>query len=463
MDRKEDKLLDFIKTQIIGSEYENHVFLVGGAVRDELMGLPIKDVDLVIDLPNGGINFSEWICKKVGCYKPESNPVIYPTFGTAKFTLRYTEFNDIDVECVQTRKEQYHDESSRNPECCYGTLAEDCFRRDLTINALYKNICNDEILDLTGNGIIDIEKHIIRTPCDPDITYSDDPLRMLRAIRFSSRYGWNIESSTYNGIKNNAKKIEIITQERITDEINKILLTKKPSLGLKILKDSNLLELVLPEVFKLIGLKQNKFHFGDAWEHTLMVVDNSAPIIENRVAALFHDIGKIKTQTIDDKGNVHFYKHEFIGSKLAENILKRMKYSNDMIGKICFTIFNHMRTKPYGDNANAVSDKAIRKLQCDLGDNLDLVLDVINADNNAHSKEHCMPNQVKNIYKRIDSLKNPSFSGKIILPVNGDDIITIKNIKPSPIIKEILDVLKDKFLENPDITKEECIEIIKNY
>lgn len=299
-----------------------------------------------------------------------------------------------------------------------------------------------------------------------DQTYIDDPLRVLRAIRMACYFDFEITNKTYDALKRNAYRIKIVSQERITSEFNKMLMCNNPVKAIILLNDVGILKIILPELVETIGIKQNKYHFSDVFGHTMKVLENIVKNngnLESRLAALFHDIGKIKTQTIDDKGNVHFYKHEFVGSKLAENILKRMKYSNDIISKVCFTISNHMRTKPYGDDANAVSDKAIRKLQCDLGDNLDLVLDVINADNNAHSKKHCMPNQVKNIYKRIDSLKNPSFSGKIILPVNGDDIITIKNIKPSPIIKEILDVLKDKFLENPDITKEECIEIIKNY
>lgn len=450
----ENKILLAIKDAIKDTKYDNKVMVVGGYVRDLIMGIPSNDIDLLIDGDiNAGIDFAIWFCKKMNLHEP----LVYGLYGTAMFN-----FMGEKIECVAPRAEKYKDDS-RNPIVTGCSIEEECLRRDFTINSMFINISTGELYDFSGEGLNDIKNHVIRATSDPNIIFAQDALRIMRCVRFCSRYGWNIESSTYNGIKNNVERIKIITQERITDEINKILLTKKPSIGLKILKDTNLLELVLPEVFKLIGLKQNKFHFADAWGHTLMVVDNSAPIIENRLAALFHDIGKIKTQTIDDKGNVHFYKHEFVGSKLAENILKRMKYSNDIISKVCFTISNHMRTKPYGDDANAVSDKAIRKLQCDLGDNLDLVLDVINADNNAHSKEHCMPNQVKNIYKRIDSMKNPSFSGKIILPVNGDDIITIKNIKPSPIIKEILDVLKDKFLENPDITKEECIEIIKNY
>lgn len=450
----ENKILLAIKNAIKDTQYDNKVMVVGGYVRDLIMGIPSNDIDLLIDGDiNAGIDFAIWFCKKMNLHEP----LIYGLYGTAMFN-----FMGEKIECVAPRTEKYKDDS-RNPIVTGCSIEEECLRRDFTINSMFINISTGELYDFSGEGLNDIQNHIIRATSDPNIIFAQDALRIMRCVRFSSRYGWDIESSTYNGIKNNVERIKIITQERITDEINKILLTKKPSIGLKILKDTNLLELVLPEVFKLIGLKQNKFHFADAWGHTLMVVDNSAPIIENRLAALFHDIGKIKTQTIDDKGNVHFYKHEFVGSKLTENILKRMKYSNDIISKVCFTIFNHMRTKSYGDDANAVSDKAIRKLQCDLGDNLDLVLDVINADNNAHSKEHCMPNQVKNIYKRIDSLKNPSFSGKIILPVNGDDIINIKNIKPSPLIKEILDVLKDKFLENPDITKEECIDIIKNY
>lgn len=458
---KEEQVLNYIKGIIKDTEYENHVFLVGGAVRDKLMGNPIKDIDLCIDLPNGGIEFATWIMKTLGEFKQDTRPVVYPTYGTAMFTL--LAFPDIDIECVQTRKEQYHDSNSRNPETAYGTLEEDCYRRDLTINSLYQNISTDEIVDITGKGIDDIKNQIIRTPCDPNITYTDDPLRMLRCIRFASRYGWEIEEKTMQGIIDNVERIQIITQERITDEINKILLTKKPSVGLKILEKTGLLQYVLPDFVEMVNLEQNEYHFGTAWEHTLMVVDNTKPILENRVAALFHDLGKIKTKTVDENGKIHFYNHENVSAFLSEVRMKTMKYPNDIIKRVRKAVNAHMRTKSFGDDCAKLKDKSIRKLQLALGDTFELTMDLIDADNRAHKSDHCMPNQVRLIKERSNKLVEQGLDAfKLRLPVNGEDIISYKNIEPGPKVKLYLDYLTKLWLNNPLITKEECFKHINN-
>lgn len=458
---REEQVLNYIKGIIKDTKYENHVFLVGGAVRDKLMGNPIKDIDLCIDLPNGGIEFATWIMKTLGEFKQDTRPVVYPTYGTAMFTL--SAFPGIDIECVQTRKEQYHDSNSRNPETAYGTLEEDCYRRDLTINSLYQNISTGEIIDITGKGIDDIKNQIIRTPCDPNITYTDDPLRMLRCIKFTSRYGWKIEEKTMQGIIDNVERIQIITQERITDEINKILLTKKPSVGLKLLEKTGLLQYVLPDFVAMVGLTQNAFHFGDAWEHTLMVVDKTKPILENRLAALFHDLGKIKTKTIDENGRIHFYNHETISADLSEVIMKRMKYPNNIIKRVRKAVNAHMRTKSFGDDCAKLKDKSIRKLQLALGDTFELTMDLIDADNKSHKEEYCLLNQVRIIKEKSNKLVEQGLDAfKLKLPVNGEDIISYKNIEPGPKVKSYLDYLTKLWLNNPLITKEECFKHIRN-
>lgn len=459
VDERKSLVINHLASIIKGTKWEGYVFGVGGMVRDEIMGKHIKDIDLVIDLPNGGVEFAKWATEQLGTFKEGSNPVIYPTYGTAKFVVKVPVKYDFseDVECVQTRKEQYHDESSRNPECAYGTLEEDCMRRDLTINALYKNIVTGEIIDLTGKGLDDIKNHIIRTPCEPDVIYSDDPLRMLRCIRFACRYGWDIEKETWEGIKKNVDRIKIISQERITDEINKILRSDYPDRGLTMLLDCGLLQYVLPEFMETINMTQNSYHFGTVWEHTLAVVNKVGYGLEGKLAALFHDIGKIKTKTIDEKGVVHFYRHEFIGAKLAEKIMRRMKYPNDTIEAVKTAILNHMRTKSYGDDCH-VSDKVLRKLQSDLGNNYFLTLALIDADNKSHAPEHCLPNQVKLIRERTEEMANDgTLCTKIQMPVNGDDVMNLKNLKPGPQVKEYLEKLKDIFLENPKITREEML------
>lgn len=455
-----DKVIFTIKNLIKNSKFENHTYAVGGCVRDKILGHPIKDIDLVVDLLDGGVEFADWMCEthKDIC----KNRCTYPTFGTAKFTI-VIDGVDYDIETVMTRSEQYHDKNSRKPECDFGSLKEDCYRRDLTINSLYLNISNGEILDLTAHGIDDIKNHIIKTPCDPNITFDDDPLRQMRVIRFSARYNWNIEKKTLDGIIKNAYRIKTISKERIADELEKILICDHPVKGLKLLQMTGLLHEIIPEFDDLINMSQNKYHFGSVWEHTLAVVENTQPKLKNRLAGLLHDIGKLKTRTIDKDGNVHFYKHELIGKHIAYDILKRLKFSNDIIDDVVFAIGEHMRTKQFGDEKIIVSDKAIRKLQADLGDRIDLVLDVINGDNLGHSSEYNKQFQIINIKNKIKELEESGMAySNVKLPINGNDILRIKNISPGPLVKELLEKVKDLYLDNPKITYDECVNFIKN-
>lgn len=445
---------------IKGSKWENHVFLVGGAVRDLLMDKQIKDIDFAIDFPNGGIEFAEWICKETDCFKNGSNPVVFTKFGTAKFNLRSIEkISKIDIECVQTRKEQYHDDS-RKPETAYGTINEDCLRRDLTINALYVNISNGDIIDPSNKGLHDIKNCILRTPSDPDIVFKDDALRQLRVIRFASRFGWGIEKDTWIGIIKNAYRIETISQERITDEINKILISDRPSYGIRQLYRCGLLKRIMPEVYNLIGCKQGHQHFGDVFEHTMATIEKTKPIIENRMAALLHDIAKPETKSIVNNV-IHFFSHEYRGASMATEILKRMKYSNLEIKSIVTAIKNHMRFKQSGNHCP--SNKALRKFIADVGnDQIDIVLDIINADNNSHDELFNIPDQVSLIKDKIKEMNEVEhISDKLTLPINGNEIMEKFNMKKGPKIGEFLSLVKERYLDNPNITKEECFEIIK--
>ena len=457
-----NKIISNFKLLLNGSRFENHVFIVGGAVRDFIMGKSntIKDIDIAVDLLNGGVEFADWICQT---YKNIcKNRCTYPTFGTAIFTITFDN-TDYDIETVMTRSEQYHDKNSRNPECDFGSIEQDCYRRDLTINSLYINISNGEILDLTKKGLNDIKSHIIRTPCDPNITFDDDPLRMLRVIRFSTRYNWNIEHETLIGIRNNVQRIQMISKERIADELNKILISENAVKGLKLLQETGLLHEIMPEFDNLINMKQNKFHGNNTvWQHTLMVVNNTLPHLKNRMAGLLHDIGKSKTLSIDKDGNVHFYKHELVGKSIAREILTRLKYSNDIINDVVFAIGEHMRTKNFGNEIIKVKDKTIRKLQYDLGDKIDIVFDLINADNMSHAPEYNLLYQIENIRKKIKEFEdNKTSCQKVELPINGNDVIGVLNIFPGPIVKKVLDDVRNLYFNNPKITFDECILYIK--
>ena len=463
MDKKTYRnIVKYLNGLVDGTVYDGHVFVCGGAVRDEIMDNPIKDIDMCVTLPNGGIDFANFLYDK-SVLKYE--PVVYPTYGTAMFIL--TEFPDIEIEVVQTRKEQYKDINSRNPEVVFGTLGEDCKRRDLTINSMYYDISNEKYLDLTGLGISDIENHVIRTTNDPDVIFSDDPLRIMRCIRFSCRYGWNIEDTTMNGMKKNAERLSIITKERVQDEFNKMLLSKNPIQALEKLMEINVMKFISPELEEAYRMEQNKYHIGTVWEHSMKVLANVSLVSESlvlRMAALLHDIGKIKVKTIDEKGNIHFYQHE-TKTDIVRMILKSLKYPNEFIKDVIFLTKNHMRTKHWGDDCKNMRIRSLRKLQFECGKKyFDDLMILIDADNNAHAEGYCLPNQVPNILKASHNLEvEESDMFDYHLPINGNDVMEVRKIKPGEEVKRCLEYSIKLAYNNPKMSKELFLKHIKSY
>ena len=272
--------------------------------------------------------------------------------------------------------------------------------------------------------------------------------------------GWGIERDTWLSMIDNAYRITTISQERITEEIKKILISDRPSYGLRQMFRCGLLKLVLPEVYNLKGCKQGYQHFGDVFEHTMATIEKTKPIVENRMAALLHDIAKPECKSVVNNV-IHFFSHEYRGASLATDILKRMKFSNLEIKSIVMAVKHHMRFKQSGNHCP--SNKALRKFIADVGDdNVDIILDVINADNNSHDVMFNIPDQVALIKEKIIEMsKTENVSSKIDLPINGNDIMEKFSLKKGPKIGEFLALIKDKYLEDPNITKEECFEIIK--
>lgn len=454
------KIADFLNKITIDTKFYNHIFVVGGAVRDLVLGNDIKDIDIVLDMKNGGIDLAKWLNDN-GYLLYE--PVIYPTYGTTMFRLK--DFPDDEIEAVHTRKEQYKDKNSRNPKTEYGTLEEDAFRRDLTINSLYYSISVREIIDPTNKGLNDIKNHIIQiTNDEPNIVLVDDPLRNLRVCRFSSRYNWEIMPTTYKALVDNVDRLSIISQERITDEFNKMLTCNNPVMVLNLLKNIGSMKYVIPEMEQTYDMGQNRFHFGSVWEHTLKTVENTHNNLVLRVAALLHDIGKIKCRTFDDKGNVHFYEHESYSAEMCETILRKMKYSNDFIKQVKILVKNHMRTKNWDDDCSHMKLKSLRKMWHELGDNFDLCLDLIHADNISHAENHCLKNQVPLIKKTIKELKeNGEDMANYKLPVDGNDVMSVLNIAPCKEVKDCLWWLMKFVFANPKITRDELLKKIKQY
>lgn len=448
-----------------GSKWDGILYAVGGCVRDLLMNQEIKDIDLVISSENGGLWFAEWM-EKNGYTK--GSVVTYPTYGTAMF--RPVKFPDIELECVQTRGEQYHDKNSRNPETCYASIKDDAFRRDLTINALYLRISDSEILDVTGKGREDIDKHIIRVTNDnPDIVYNDDPLRLMRTVRFSSRFGWDIDETTFDSMCRNAHRLEIISKERIQDEFVKILLSKNPVMGIQLLRQTGLLEQFIPEFAQTYNMNQNIYHdYCTVWQHTLKVIQHASEMdgMDKKLlllGAVFHDLGKIKTYSEHD-GKVHFYNHEFESERMCREILKRLKFPNDVIDEVAFIVKNHMRFKGVGDNTP--KDKSIRKFQyeCVTEERFKLAVMLMHADNLSHGVKYCLPNQgikILNRSKELESEGNAMFNYK--LPITGDEIMEFKGINPGPEVKKYKEyLLKMAFNNAKELTKDVCFKYIKN-
>lgn len=425
-------------------------YVIGGYVRDYLLERgDSKDIDVVAI--GNGID----LAKEVSALLPGKPKVtIFKTYGTAMLKS-----DDLEIEFVGARKESYSEES-RNPAIENGTLEDDQNRRDFTMNALALSLQTEtfgELLDPFG-GIIDIKNKIIRTPLDPDITYSDDPLRMLRAIRFSTQLNFRIEKKSLEAITKNAERIKIISNERIVDEINKILLTSKPSKGLSLLHKTGLLPFIFPELNALQGIEEveGQIHKDNFW-HTLEVVDNIAQTTGNlwlRWAALLHDIGKAPTKRFDKNIGWTFHGHEFVGSKMVYKLFKRLSMPlNDKMKFVQKMVL--MSSRPIV-LASEVTDSAVRRLIFDAGDYVDDLMTLCEADittkNPAKFKKY--RNNFKRVRDKIVEVEERDHIRNFQPPITGEEIMKTFGLKPSREIGIIKDAIKEAILEG-EIPNEE--------
>jgi len=420
-------------------------YVIGGFVRDHIMGRvnPERDIDIVV--LGDGPAMARAVGREIS---RDIKVTVFRTFGTATFRYRNS-----DIEFVGARKESYSSDS-RKPSVSPGTLEDDQKRRDFTINALAISLNRDnpgEVLDPFG-GIDDIRNGIIRTPLDPDATFSDDPLRMMRAVRFAAQLDFRIADETLTSIRSNAERIKIVSAERITTELNKIMTTAKPSAGFLLLEQTGLLELILPEIARLRGVedKDGKGH-KDNFHHTLKVLDNLAEKSSDlwlRWAALLHDVAKPVTKKFVQGTGWTFHGHEFIGAKMVPEIFKRLKLPlNDRMKYVQKLVGLHLR--PVSLVQDEVTDSAVRRLLFEAGEDIDDLMLLCEADITSGNRMKVLKHRenfalVRHKLKEIDE---KDAIRTFQPPVDGEEIIATFNIPPGPMVGVIKSAIKEAILD----------------
>ena len=496
----EQEVEKVLKEVLPGSEFEGKTHAVGGYVRDQLLsemkpdsGIEAKDLDIVVEIDGGAKKITHFLHSKLKnskgeavMHRPHELGAGYPIWqisfyedenGDTQIGDKSFKTSGAVIEFADTQKESFPDPKSRQRITTHGTLDEDMMRRDFTVNMLLKDMTTGEIKDLTGTSKKDLEAGILQGHPKVDLNkiFSDDPLRMIRLIRFKVKYDWTIPADVKEIVKKNAHRLNIVSAERMRDELVKIMQYGKLGEAIKLMKETGFSKVetekggeINPISFllqKLEGMEvthDSPYHIdtedkkdNKVIDHTFNVIQQAKKTVNAQLAALLHDIGKPATRTQDEAGKVNFLKHEEVGIDIAEDILKRFKFDKKTIVKLNSLVKNHMR--PH--SLEGASDKALRKFIRDMGDDLDDVLDIAEAD----SKGKNPPSPYMDILReRIDTLQNAVIAPKTKPILNGKEVMDLLGIKPGPQIGKVNEFLLDLQDEKPELTKEEASKAISD-